>query len=422
MRKTLCILILLLVFANFAFGQQIAQQQQRYELLNWVNVRESPHGARGNGTTDDSVAFISACAKAINKIMYIPPGTYKLSNDVTAGATVEVWFSNGVTLSVDVGKTFAIVGKLMSSYLPTNSGAGTFDVSGATKPASLPSSVQGDMLYASAVNTWSNLVKSTDATRYLSNTGADNNPAWAQVALATGVTGTLPVTNGGTGLASTTANQILYSSASNTIAGLASGNSGVLVTDGSGVPSITTDIPTAVTIGTAYVYRAGGNDVALADGGSPTTRTVELIKSNPFPDGSSNSGILADYYDSPNFVNYTRWTSGTATQDYGVVYTALIPTDFASFPTDALSVSIRSNDKDGNVHLLYMYINDNTVDAGINGADIKPSANDTWEAKTDTPTGSYSVGHRFKIVVKMGNDEASNTVDVGRIFLTYNTR
>lgn len=54
---------------------------------------------------------------------------------------------------------------------------------------------QGDMLYASAINTLSKLAKDTNATRYLSNTGTTNNPAWAQVNLANGVTGNLPVTN-----------------------------------------------------------------------------------------------------------------------------------------------------------------------------------------------------------------------------------
>jgi len=48
------------------------------------------------------------------------------------------------------------------------------------------------------------------------------------------------VTNGGTGLASTTANQLLYSSATNVISGLSSANGGVLSTSSSGVPSIDT--------------------------------------------------------------------------------------------------------------------------------------------------------------------------------------
>jgi len=66
----------------------------------------------------------------------------------------------------------------------------------------------------------------------------------------------------------TTANQLLYSSSDNVIGGLTSGNSSVLVTNGSGVPSLATDIPTAVTIGTKYIYRADGTDVAVADGGT----------------------------------------------------------------------------------------------------------------------------------------------------------
>lgn len=54
---------------------------------------------------------------------------------------------------------------------------------------------QGDILYSSATNTLSKLAKSTSSTRYLSNTGTSNNPAWAQVNLSNGVTGNLPVTN-----------------------------------------------------------------------------------------------------------------------------------------------------------------------------------------------------------------------------------
>lgn len=57
---------------------------------------------------------------------------------------------------------------------------------------------QGDILYGSASNTLSALAKNTTATRYLSNTGTSNNPAWAQVDLTNGVTGILPSANGGT--------------------------------------------------------------------------------------------------------------------------------------------------------------------------------------------------------------------------------
>jgi hypothetical protein len=83
-----------------------------------------------------------------------------------------------------------------------------------------------------------------------------------------------PTWTGETFPASTTANQLLYSSATNTVAGLATGNSSVLVTSSGGVPSLATDIPTAVTIGGAAIYRAGGTDVALLDGGTNASLTA----------------------------------------------------------------------------------------------------------------------------------------------------
>ena len=66
-----------------------------------------------------------------------------------------------------------------------------------TAPAVMTSA--GDIIYASGANTPARLAKDTNSTRSLTNTGSSNIPAWAQVALATGVSGTLPVGSGGTG-------------------------------------------------------------------------------------------------------------------------------------------------------------------------------------------------------------------------------
>lgn len=59
-----------------------------------------------------------------------------------------------------------------------------------------------------------------------------------------------------------------YATSTTAVSPLTTANSGVLVTDSGGVPSIATDIPTAVTIGGAYIYRAGGTTVVVADGGT----------------------------------------------------------------------------------------------------------------------------------------------------------
>ena len=113
------------------------------------------------------------------------------------------------------------------------------------------------------------------ANSVLLSTGA-GAPIWGAVVLssANSVTGTLPVTNGGLGAASFTANGILYGNSTSAIQVTGAAANAILVTNGSNVPSLSTDIPTAVTIGGAYNYRAGGTDVSLADGGTNASLTA----------------------------------------------------------------------------------------------------------------------------------------------------
>lgn len=116
----------------------------------------------------------------------------KLADVATGNALI----SGGVGVAPSYGK-IGLTTHVSGTLPVTNGGTG------------LTSATQGDIVYASAANTYSLLAKSTTATRYLSNTGTSNNPAWAQVALSTGVSGTLPVANGGTGAGSWTANQVI---------------------------------------------------------------------------------------------------------------------------------------------------------------------------------------------------------------------
>jgi hypothetical protein len=220
-------------------------------------------------------------------------GSIDLSQTAAVGSSILAG-ANGGTGVANTGKTITLGGSLVTSgsfastFTMTGVTTVTFPTTGTlatTAGASIPSIAQGDLLYGSASQVLSALAKDANATRYLSNTGSSNNPAWAQVALATGVSGQLPLANGGTNAslaasnggvvysdasafavlagtatagqilrsgsnaapswstatypATTTINQILYSSSANVIAGLATANNGVLATGATGIPSIT---------------------------------------------------------------------------------------------------------------------------------------------------------------------------------------
>ena len=115
----------------------------------------------------------------------------------------------------------------------------------------------GDIIYASGANTPARLAKSTTSTQYLANTGTSNIPAWNEVALTTGVSGTLPVGNGGTGATSLTANGVIIGNTASALTSVDMSTKGhILIGDGSGNPQM-------LAVG-------GTNTVLTADSGETT--------------------------------------------------------------------------------------------------------------------------------------------------------
>ena len=149
-----------------------------------------------------------------------------------------------------------------------------------TAPAVM--SAQGDIVIASGANTPIRLAKSTTSTQYLANTGTSNAPAWNEVALSTGVSGTLPVGNGGTGATTLTANGALVGNGTSAIASVdMSTKGGLLAGDGSGNPS---------------VLAVGSNDEVLtADSGEATGVKWAAAGSADIPNNADTYAKMRKY-------------------------------------------------------------------------------------------------------------------------------
>lgn len=56
------------------------------KLMDWVDVRD--YGALGNGTTNDTAAFLAADAAAAGRAVLVPSGVFRLTSDVTMNSRI----------------------------------------------------------------------------------------------------------------------------------------------------------------------------------------------------------------------------------------------------------------------------------------------------------------------------------------------
>ena len=157
------------------------------------------------------------------------------------------------------------------------------------------SQAQGDIMYADSATVLKNLAKDANDSRVLTNTGTSNNPAWAQVTLTTGVTGTLPVGNGGSGATSLTDGGILLGSGTAAVTAmsvLADGE--IVVGDGSTDPVALAAFSSST--GTLKVASGGTGASSLTDKavlisqdtGTDTVGSVALTTSGQLIIGGSS--------------------------------------------------------------------------------------------------------------------------------------
>lgn len=179
---------------------------------------------------------------------------------------------------------------------------------------------QGDILYASGTDNFVLLNKNSTATRYLANTGVNNNPQWDQVNLANGVTGSLAATNGGTGQTSYVIGDLLFADSTTSLtklADVATGNA--LISGGVGVA------PSYGKIGlTTHV----SGTLPIANGGTgETSRQAAMdalagaVTSGQYLRGNGTDVVMSTIQaaDVPTLNQNTTGNAATATNVAGLV-------------------------------------------------------------------------------------------------------
>jgi hypothetical protein len=172
------------------------------------------------GTLDADNGGTGQSSYAVGDILYASTSTAlsKLSDVAVGNALI----SGGVGVAPSYGKIGLTTH--VSGTLPVANGG-----------TNLTTYAVGDIVYASGTTTLSSLADVATGNALISG-GVGVAPSYGKVGLTTHVSGTLPATNGGTGLSTATTGDIIYASASNTWASLADvAVNNVLLSGGVGV-------------------------------------------------------------------------------------------------------------------------------------------------------------------------------------------
>jgi len=304
--------------------------------------------------TNKGVGELATDAEAIagaSSVAAIVPTSLKAKLGAQTQYTVAVGATDAAAL--------AWVGPGSAGQVLQSGGAGANPAySTATYPLT---SSQGDLLLSSSDNTITVLAKDTNATRYLSNTGANNNAAWAQVNLANGVTGTLPIGNGGTGDTSFTDHGVLLGSGAGSITATAAptdgqllightgadpdlatltDGSGITITEGAGTITVAMTDPVTVSIGGtgAQTFTDGG--ILLGSGTNPFTVTAQPTNGQLLIGSTGNDPVLSTLTEGSNI---------TITEGAGTITIAAAISDVTwSTVTDAAKTIVVSEGYVGN--------------------------------------------------------------------------
>jgi len=189
-------------------------------------------------------------------------GGNNITTDGSTANTVTIDLTGTTQYALQVGDATGSLDSLAigtANQVLMSGGAGANPAwSTATYPAT---AATGDVLYGSAANTITALAFDNTATRYLANTGGGATiPAWDQINLTNGVTGILPVANGGTGVANPTDHSLLVGSGAGAMTELGAATNGQIPIGSTGADPVLATI----TQGANITVTNGAGSITIA--------------------------------------------------------------------------------------------------------------------------------------------------------------
>jgi len=205
------------------------------------------------GTLNLSIGNLVASGNAYN----VSGGTLNLTYNNLSGARTQT----GGTAKTWTPHVSGTSGQILQS-------AGTGNEPTYTTATYPSTTAQGDLLSSTTANSIVALSKDTNATRYLANTGLNNNAAWDQVELTNGVSGILPIANGGTNTNTfANTNGVAYFDGTS-LTNTSEGATGTVLIGTTGNPPSFSATPsvTSITISNSPVSTTDGTNKAYVDG------------------------------------------------------------------------------------------------------------------------------------------------------------
>ncbi|SAK46424.1 hypothetical protein AWB76_00910 [Caballeronia temeraria] len=215
-----------------------------------------------NNTTNDTAT--TANQASAMRLVY---GNRLLVNTTTDDGVSNLQVNGAITASTPTAgdnSTKVATTAYVQNAISGLSGGTTGTIPVSQGGTGLTSYTTGQILYASASGTLAGL-SDVAAGNVIISGGVGVAPSYGKVSLTTAVAGTLPVGSGGTGLSSYTLGQLLYASTATSLAGLSAVATGsVLLSKGVGVAPAWGQVPLASAVTGTLPLANGGTSTATA--------------------------------------------------------------------------------------------------------------------------------------------------------------